>query len=595
MIDQNEPVLQSRTTSQSSVPPSSAQSGLLQVGDVLDGRYRILGSLGSGGMGCVYRAEHIAIRRAVAIKLLHTEMEGVEEVQRRFEREAFATGRVDHPNCVQVSDFGQLDDGTLYMVLELLDGTLLLDLLTEQKRLPWRRALHIARHILGALAHAHEAGIVHRDIKPENVILVEQGEDPDFAKILDFGIAKVFDGLADRAAAPQLTQVGVTVGTPTYMSPEQALGQPVDGRADLYALSVMLFEMLTGVPPFEAADLFGLLTMHTTAAAPRIAELVPEVCVPAELEVLIQDGLAKKPEDRIPSAREAIARVDAILGADPGAVAPSRAGASRSRRFPVRRSARPWLLVLAVVVPLFVLASVPFGSSAPSYLPRSWLSPAEDPSQEAERAAELLAQGHPREASQYLRQRRQAIQDAPFAQLMLGHAEASAHRQPEALRAYQRAVSLQAALSKDKLLRANLELALDDQRPATLQAAFELLASLIEEADDRWARATLTEMASSGPSPQVRQRAMSEAEALGLGDDIDRLQSFTLDLEQGESCVERRAAVARLRALGDKRAIDALQNAKQRMRKHGLGRKTRNTNACLVKQAEEAIRYLQSL
>ncbi len=595
MIDQNERVLPSRTTSQSSVPPFPAQSGLLQVGDVLDGRYRILGALGAGGMGCVYRAEHTAIRRPVAIKLLHTEMEGVEEVQRRFEREAFATGRVDHPNCVQVSDFGQRDDGTLYMVLELLDGTLLLDLLTEQKRLPWRRALHIARHILGALAHAHEAGIVHRDVKPENVILVEQGDDPDFAKILDFGIAKVFDGIADSAGAPELTQVGVTVGTPTYMSPEQALGQAVDGRADLYALSVMLFEMLTGVPPFEAADLFGLFTMHTTAAVPRIAELAPEVCVPVALEALIHDGLAKKPEDRIHSAREAIARIDAILEAEPSASAPSRAGASPLGRLPIHGKARPWLLVLAVLVPLLLLASQPFGSSAPAYLPRSWLSPAQDPSQEAEHAAELLAQGHPREASQYLRQRRGKIQDAPFAQLVLGHAEASAHRQPEALRAYRRAVSLQAGLSKDKLLRANLDLALDDRRPATVEAAFELLGSLIEEADDHWARTRLIDMASSAANLEARQRAMSEAEALGLGDQIDRLHSFTLDLEQGESCAERREAVARLRALGDKRAIEALQSAKERTRKQGLGRRTRNTNACLVRQADEAIQYLQNL
>ena len=595
MIDNNERVLQSRTTSQPSSPSSAGQPELLQVGDVLDGRYRILGALGAGGMGRVYRAEHIAIRRPVAIKLLRAEMEGVEEVQRRFEREAFATGQVDHPNCVQVSDFGQLDDGTLYMVLELLDGTLLLDLLSEEKRLPWPRALRIARHILAALAHAHEAGIVHRDVKPENVILVDQGGDPDFAKILDFGIAKVFDGVADGAGGPELTQVGVTVGTPTYMSPEQALGQPVDGRADLYALSVTLFEMISGCPPFEAADLFGLFTMHTTAAVPRLAELVPEAGVPDALDALIQEGLAKKPEDRIPSAREAIARIDALLEGKPQSVAVPASGAIRAQRLPIARNAKPWLLVLSVAAMLVLLVSVPFGPSTPSYLPQGWLSPAEDPSAEAEHAAELLTQGHPQQASQYLRQRRGAIQEAPYAQLVLGHAEASAHRQPEALRAYQRAVSLQAPLSKDKLLRANLELALEEQRPATRDAAFQLLSTMVEKAEDRWARAMLIEIASSGPSPQTRHRAMSEAEALGLGDEIDRLQSYTLDLEQGQSCTERRAAVASLRALGDKRAIEALHNAKQRTRKTGLGRRARNANACLEKQAEEAIQYLQNL
>ncbi|MBW1907798.1 MAG: serine/threonine protein kinase, partial [Deltaproteobacteria bacterium] len=215
----------------------------------MDSRYRITGVLGSGGMGCVYLAEHVSIRRPLALKLLHPEVEEIEEVAKRFEREAFAIGRVDHPNCVNVSDFGKFGDGTFYMVLELLDGVLLFDLLERETRVDWKRALHIGRHVLSALAYAHDAGIIHRDVKPENVILVDQDGDPDFAKILDFGIAKLHDeAQADSDTGlltndNKLTQQGITIGTPTYIAPEQAYGLSVDQRADLYSLSVMLYEM----------------------------------------------------------------------------------------------------------------------------------------------------------------------------------------------------------------------------------------------------------------------------------------------------------------------------------------------------------------
>lgn len=297
-------------------PAGQASSGstLPRVGEVVDGRYRITGVLGSGGMGCVYLAEHIAIRRPLALKLLHPEVEGIDGISERFEREAFATGRVDHPNCVNVSDFGQLADGTLYMVLEMLDGMPLFDLLEKERRLHWRRALHIARQVLSALAYAHQAGVVHRDVKPENVILVDQDGDPDFAKVLDFGIAKLFDDAHAEAGVTGLTQVGVTIGTPTYISPEQAFGQPVDARADLYSLSVMLFEMIAGVPPFEAETVIAVLTMHATAEVPRLHEVAPDLRVPPEVEAMIRRGLEKKRDDRIQTAGEYIALIDEALG-----------------------------------------------------------------------------------------------------------------------------------------------------------------------------------------------------------------------------------------------------------------------------------------
>lgn len=596
----------------------------------MDGRYRITGVLGTGGMGCVYRAEHVAIRRPLALKLLHPEVEGMEGISERFQREAFAIGRVDHPNCVNVSDFGELEGGALYMVLEVLDGVPLFDLLEKEHCLGWRRSLHIVRHVLSALAYAHEAGIVHRDVKPENVILVEQDGDRDFAKILDFGIAKLFDDAHVEAGSPGLTQLGVTIGTPTYIAPEQAFGQPVDARADLYALSIMLFEMIAGAPPFDAAEVVTLLTMHATAEVPRISEVAPRISVPQEVEAMIRRGLEKKKEDRFSSANEYIAQIDASLTRDSlspaltsGGAAPDlperlswvegvRIKAEDVRRtlapvvaravtevqaIPKRRSRKEILGIGAGVTALLAVLLVAFGSSSPDYLPTRTHLPLVAPKHgpEAEAAAEMLEQGQPKEAAAYLRSQRTKVRKEPYAQLVLGHAHASAQRNLEALDAYRRAISLEQSLSKDKLLRTNVGLMLGKKEPRVIDAALDLLGTLVRDAGDKDAEEQLVQLASSDDNLHTRQRAMAVADEVGVGDQIDRLNAYQLDLKQGDSCSDRRDAVAKLRALGDKRAIPALRQAQHRTRTEGLLKRKTNANACLRTDAEEAIQYLKSL
>jgi serine/threonine-protein kinase len=581
-------------------------------------------------MGCVYLAEHIAIRRPLALKLLHPEVEAIDGISERFQREAFAIGRVDHPNCVNVSDFGQLEDGTLYMVLEVLDGVPLVDLLGTEHRIEWKRSLHIARHVLSALAYAHGTGIVHRDVKPENVILVEQDGDRDFAKILDFGIAKLFDDAHVEAGSPGLTQLGVTMGTPTYIAPEQAFGQPVDARADLYSLSVMLFEMIAGVPPFEAEEVLALLTMHATAEVPRIGDVAPRVRVPREVEAMIRQGLEKKKEDRIQSAVEYIAQIDEALGREslapelisvragpdvpdrPSWVEGARARAQDIRRtlapvvaravteiqaIPKQRSRRQILGIGTGVVALLALLLVAFGSSGPDYLPTRTHLPLVPPKHgpEAETAAEMLERGQPKEAAAYLRSQGGKVRKEPYAQLVLGHAHASAQRNVEALRAYGRAIALEQSLSKDKLLRTNLDLMLGKKEPRVIDAALDLLGALVRDADDGKAEDELVRMASTDEHLYTRQHAMAVADEVGLGDPIDRLSSYTLDLKQGNSCADRRDAVAKLRALGDKRAIPALRQARSRTRTAGLLKRKTNANACLRTDAEEAVQYLESL
>ncbi len=567
-------------------------------------------------MGCVYLAEHISIRRPLALKLLHPEVEGIDEVNQRFEREAFAIGRMDHPNCVNVSDFGKLADGTLYMVLELLDGVLLSDLLDRERRVEWKRALRIARHVLSALDFAHHAGIIHRDVKPENVILVDQDDDPDFAKILDFGIAKLRDdahpdentGILTNDA--KLTQHGVTIGTPTYIAPEQAYGEPIDGRADLYALSVMVYEMITGFPPFDADEVGVLLRMHVSHEVPPFSELAPEVEVPESVQKLVFWGLAKRPEDRIPSAKAYIACIDEALAEaeDTGSglreIPALVVGGLRSTVQPVVVRAiskkRSWKHVTAALLfslALIGVAAFAFGSNKPEYLPEPALSPLVPATHgpEAREAADMLAQGRPKDAAAFLTERREKVADEPYAQLVLGHAQASAQRNILALAAYEKAVMLEPKLAKDKLMRTNLELMLAKKAPGVVDAALELLGVLAENGD--WAAGDqLVDLASSSKDTRRRHTAMRVADEVGLGDRVDRLGSYVLDLEHGESCESRREAVGQLRALGDKKAIPALRQARNRIRVQGAVKKKKvNTNACLVTAANEAIRYLQSL
>lgn len=290
------------------------------VGSVLAERYRVNALLGVGGMGAVFDAEHLLMRKRVAIKLLLPDVSQSGEIVARFEREAMAAANIDHPNVVAATDFGKLPDGSFYLVLEFVEGRNLRQLLAYGA-LPPNRALHIVEQIASALTKAHALGIVHRDLKPENVMLVRKDGDPDFVKVLDFGIAKVpVESLSGQQVqtGQGLTRLGVMYGTPEYMAPEQAMGTGVDHRADLYALGVMLFEMVTGDRPFDAENVVSLVTMHIVDPPPPLAERCPPgTALPEGLEDLTARLLEKERTQRIQSAQELIERIRGILGVSP--------------------------------------------------------------------------------------------------------------------------------------------------------------------------------------------------------------------------------------------------------------------------------------
>ncbi len=291
------------------------------IGMVIDGRYRLDATLGRGGMGLVYRAAHVGLRRQVAVKILHPSLAASPEVRNRFEREALAVGKIDHPNCVSVYDVGRLPDGSLYLAMELLEGKPLADVLEQEGQIAPGRALHILAGILRGLSHIHANGLIHRDIKPENIFLIRQGQDEDFAKILDFGIAKGIKS-TDLDDGVKLTQAGMAFGTPIYMAPEQALGNPMDGRADLYAASVLAYEMLCGAPPFYSDDKLEVMSMHTARPVPPMRQRMIKGGrpVPSSIERLVVRGLTKKPIERYSSAEVYLADVEAALTTPDGGV-----------------------------------------------------------------------------------------------------------------------------------------------------------------------------------------------------------------------------------------------------------------------------------
>ena len=289
---------------------SPDDSGIVPIGAMLDGRYLVKDLLGKGGMGRVYRAEHTGIGRTVAIKVLHPDLGKSKEASQRFQREALASGRLDHPNIVGVSDSGVLEDGCPYLVMEVLEGEELGKRLEREKRIPWPEAIEILRGVLAGLRHAHEKSVVHRDIKPDNIFLARKDGEV-VVKILDFGIAKLVAG--GNGDDPATTRAGLTVGTPAYLSPEQAVGGEIKPATDLYSTSVVFYEMLAGRPPFEDTDPLAIMTAHVSREPPTFAEIVPDLQLPQGLEQVVRDGMAKMSAERTQTANDYLAKLDDVL------------------------------------------------------------------------------------------------------------------------------------------------------------------------------------------------------------------------------------------------------------------------------------------
>ncbi len=297
------------------------------IGTVVAERYQIQALLGRGGMGAVYRAEHVHMKKLVALKVLHRGMSANPEVVARFEREAVAAGRLQHPGIVAATDFGNLGDGSFYLALEFVDGNSLTEVMADNGPMDEERALGIAYQMTGALSAAHSEGIVHRDLKPDNVMLARTEDQEDFVKVLDFGIAKM---RIEEEAQQGLTRAGLVFGTPEYMSPEQAMGHDADSRSDVYAVGMILYEMIAGRSPFRADDVTAMLTAQITEPPPPLDNASSPVWA------LVQRLLQKDPEKRPRNASELSEELFEVI--ETLAYRPPAPRTSAGTRLEVRRS-----------------------------------------------------------------------------------------------------------------------------------------------------------------------------------------------------------------------------------------------------------------
>ncbi len=575
------------------------------IGQVLADRYRIEALLGSGGMGSVYRAEHVHMRKAVAIKVLHREMTYLPEVVARFEREAVAAARIEHPNVAGAKDFGRLEDGSFYLVLEYVEGRSLRRVLDEGGALDAPLALHIARQITAALAAAHAAGIVHRDLKPDNVMLVPRAGEPDAVKVLDFGIAKL--SAEDTRDQPALTRVGSVFGTPEYMSPEQAVGQSVDARSDLYTVGILLYEMLEGRTPFAGdGGMVGVLTRQMTAEPPPLSSGVD----PA-LAQLVMTQLAKSPEQRIQTAdellawlrqlegtitpsppasaavqeRSSLALGDTILG---GPVSVSVQSAATSPNGPVsgvgalaaveardnllatlKRTVRVggqpipvWALASAALVLLvagvFVIGGVAIaagsgGGSANSVLQRAKEKLVSDP--ELEKQIKL-AEGGDQQAIAKLEAKPASERGAQvWRALGMGHTRTG--DLVTAVRDYERALDKDSSLKKDPVVLEDLRKAAEDSRSS--QAALDIAAGPLGSAGAD----IIYDVAMSG---KVRKPLAEHAKELLDRDSVKAKASpalrVALDLRNTKKCTELKELLPRVKKEGDRRSLAKLKRLK---------------------------------
>lgn len=286
------------------------------IGTTLSDRYEIQELLGDGAMGQVYKARHKLLKRTVAVKMMHPNLVSGAAALKRFQKEAELASAFNHPNILTVHDFGVTDDGVPYLVMAYLQGTSLSTEISGGKHLELKRSIHIFKQVCLGLAHAHEHGVIHRDLKPSNIMMVSLDGDPDFVKIVDFGIAKLLtpaEGETDN-----LTRTGEVFGSPPYMSPEQCRALPVDTRCDIYSLGCVMYRTVSGKQPITGHDLIEYLYKHVNEMPAGFDEVCPELHIPKELERIIFKALAKQPDDRHQSMNELRLALDEIYQTIPG-------------------------------------------------------------------------------------------------------------------------------------------------------------------------------------------------------------------------------------------------------------------------------------
>lgn len=320
------------------------------IGEVIDGKYRILEVVGAGGMSLVFKAEHLLLNRIVAVKMLHAYLRSDDVSVKRFQQEARTCASFDHPNVVPILDFGVTKNGQPFLVMKFLDGTSLAHMLRERRRLPWMEAVPIFIQCCDALEAAHHAGIIHRDIKPGNIVIIKDPDGSERVQVVDFGIAKMLrDDLNDQT----LTQAGEVFGSPLYMSPEQCEGRALDARSDIYSLGAVIYETISGQPPLMGSSATETMRLHTRERPRPFSQVVEGLSLPDGLEQVVQTMLAKSPSARFHTMAAVRRKLKDVMNDLPE----SRTG--RMPRFTNRIAVVAVSLSLVMILTLIYLQGIP--------------------------------------------------------------------------------------------------------------------------------------------------------------------------------------------------------------------------------------------
>ena len=577
------------------------------VGRLIADRYRVLAPLGRGGMGAVYRVEHVMLKKELALKFLHAELGRLEEVARRFEREAEAAARLDHPNIVAVTDFGRTADGMLFLVMELLQGQSLTATIrpggvAQAAARRARRCTSSGRSCARSSTRTQAASSTAIS-SPTTSCWSSRDGDRDIVKLLDFGIAKM---TAPQEGPPgeALTQAGVVFGTPEYLSPEQAMGEEADQRADLYSAGIVLYEMLTGKRPFDAPSKVTIVSMHLTQKAMPVTQAAPDAGVPKWLERVVDRAMAKKRDERYPTAQ---AFLQALDWSGPSLSMPTVAGgASQLSRLGVairERSGAGWLFLvrrareagvpwprafvvagLSLVVALVAILAFMRRSEGPRPAPAAM-------AESLQRAESLLARGELEPARAVLQQLQSQHPETARVHYLLGNLDYAQGEREHALAEYHDAIRLDHGFANDAVLRANVHAMVERRNEGP--AAVALLADDIGKP----ALPELVACAKGCRDDRTRKKAAEAAIKIGGAkliaeegkplDDDDAAAEVLERLRSAKSCRERKAAALELIGTGDKRYLDSLRAARDR-RGGFLG--LEQVNGCMRRDLDAAIR-----
>jgi serine/threonine-protein kinase len=613
--------------------PDPAQSTpafepLSLIGATLDGRYELVAHLATGGMGAVFRARHVHLRKDVAVKVLRPDLTSSAEIVERFRREAEIASALEHDNIVRVTDFGRSAEGYLFLVMELLSGESLFDRLRREGFLPPEEAVPILWQVCAGLEAAHALGVVHRDLKPENVFLARSGTGREVAKILDFGIAKIADPASGSA-----TQTGIVVGTPEYLSPEQAMGTAVDARADLYAVGLIAWRMLAGRHPFKAEEPRALLMMQATRPVPPLTEFRPDLSAYPALVATVARACAKDAGERHANAASLKDDLAAALGPafmmPPGAtptpsmpaLPPLPAGAAEQlqerprpavswgpgratvevpprRSGPAEAGARAWTRTRLAAIRLWRRARDRVASGVGAH-PIAAIGGAvavllmavtiglfaQEHGRAAAHARGLLEASRPIDALAVLDVALEDRPEDPELLVLKGHALFRIPgRAADGIEAY---AAAREAGALDDAARLDLVSALGRERRVADRAARVL-------ADEGNASLpALLRAAATAPGVQ-RLRALTVARDLGAEDQVNRAEAYGALLSDTD-CDVRRAAARRLGEIGDPAAIPALKKAAQaKVETKGFFGAVKSSPSCGAADAEAAARRIEA-